>query len=392
VAYEDLQLDDDNPDSVVDRMLDAFAEQVPGWDPVAADPAAAILRAAGAEIDLLRALTVAEAASTFATAGRTLFGVPSLVEARASFPATVTFTDSLGHVIAAGTTVAYTDPLTGDVLEFATDVDTAVAAGVAVATVSFTAVDPGAVYNGVPAGAPVELVDSVDGIASIVVAADSGGGVDPEASDAYLDVLVDDLKTLRLGVANAYDAMILARNVPGVHRAYAVDGWNPTAGTTGVDMTVGMAFLDPSGAEVDASVSAAAVAYLQDPTRRTVNLQLIAGHPTYTTVAVTFTVLAQTGYSATTVKAAAEQAVRDYLDPAYWSGGRLEPPEWRGDATIYYTDVINVVGAVPGVARVQAVAINGGTANVTLPGVAPLPRSFSAASTPSTVVGTVVTS
>lgn len=107
--------------------------------------------------------------------------------------------------------------------------------------------------------------------------------------------------------------------------------------------------------------------------RREINFVVHVIDPTYTTIAVTFTVVTAAGYEAATVEAAAEAAVAAYLDPSVWGGGDQSPPEWRTPSdTVRYLEVASLLDRVEGVDYVSALTVNGGTADVVLAGVAPL--------------------
>jgi uncharacterized phage protein gp47/JayE len=368
VAYVSPSFGDGDPTTVVDRMLAAYQVLQPGWQDLSGDPLGAVLRAVGGEIDVLRALISDAEAGVFATFGRTVIQVPSAVETKATVQATVTFSDSAGHTFPAGTDVTWTDPTSGQVLEFRSLVDVPVPAGATSASVTFEAAFPGSAYNSVPTGSVLLLSDVVAGVSAITTSVPSTGGTDPETDDAYRDILTDDLKTLRLSVLNAFDAAILARNVPGVHRAFALDGWNPVTNTVGTDTTdVGIAMVNAAGADVPTSVKDAAVAYLNDETRRGLNVTMRAGSPTYTAVNIVFTAVADYGYDPVAVQASAVQAVRDFIDPANFSGGLRQPPEWQGDKVIRRLDVAGVIARVPGMGSLTTLTLNGSaTVDITL--------------------------
>lgn len=390
MAYVPLTFGDDpDPDEFVQGLFDDFATRLPGWGPSDGDPVTAFLQEVGRYIHELRGLVRDVGASIFVQAGRTLFGIASDVAAAAALTADVTFSDDNGHTIPAGTQVSYTDPLSGQVYLYATTEQVTIPSGETVAEVTLQAILPGADFNIVTDGESLELTDILAGATGVVATSDASGGVDDEDPGVYVDTLADSLRTLHVAVSNERDAAVLARTVPGVHRAFAIDGWDPTDDTLGNDMEVGIVLLDSSGQPVGSGVETAAIDYLTSDEVRTVNVILRAGDPTYTQLTVTFTAVSEAGYDPAVVEAAGEQAIRDYLDPAFWSGGRADPPEWRGESTVYFADLVSVLGRVPGIKTLTAVTLNGGTSNVTLTGRAPLPKSFDAGVSPSTVAGAV---
>ena len=127
-------------------------------------------------------------------------------------------------------------------------------------------------------------------------------------------------------------------------------------------------------------VKAAALTYLDG--LREVCFEVRVIDPTWTSIGVTFQVAVVDGWDRDNTVASAVAAVTSFLDPSTYAGGGESPPQWRtGHDTIRYLTLARVIGDVPGVDYLAALTINGGTADVTLAGVAPLPR-------PGTITGT----
>lgn len=381
--------DDPDPDEFIQALFDDFAGRVEGWVPLDGDPVTAFLQEVGRYVHELRVLARDVGAAIFVQAGRTLFGVGSDVATPATLTADVTFSDTNGHTIPAGTQAAYTDPLSGQVYTYATTAQVTIAEGEDTAEVNLQAILPGSDFNVVTSGESLALTDILAGATGVVATSDATGGVDDEAPGDYVDSLAEQLRTLHMAVSNEHDAAILARNVDGVFRAFAIDGWDPGDGTLDNDMDVGIVFLDTDGAAVSNGVRDAALEYLTSDDLRTVNVNLLPGAPTYTQITVVFTATSDVGFDPAVVEAAAEQALRDYIDPAYWAGGRAQPPTWTGENVVRYLDVAGVINRVPGISSLLTLTVNGGTSNVTLSGKAPLPKAFDAGVSPSSVSGTV---
>ena len=75
------------------------------------------------------------------------------------------------------------------------------------------------------------------------------------------------------------------------------------------------------------------------------------------------------------VAASAIQAVTEYLSPANF--GQVpygDQPVWLSDTKVRYLEVAEVINRVEGVLYIVSLTINGGTADVALPGPGPLPR------------------
>lgn len=362
--------DNDDFDEFVQQVLDGYAARLSGWVASDGDPATAILQETARLAFELRQLVSDVGAGVFRAFGTSLQGVPSATAAAAQLTAQVSFADTLGHVIPAGVHASWQDSLSSQVYEFVTVSQTVAAAGAATVSVLMQAVDPGADFDVVPVGATLHLSDILAGVVSITTTTAASGGVDPEADDVYLDRLTQALTTLRVSVFNAQDAAILARSVPGIAKAVAVDGWNPDDATLGNDLTVGIVFFDAAGFEVSAQVAAAGIAYLTSDDVRGVNVVLRSGHVTLNSVNVVFAGVAGPGLDPAVVQTAAVAAITGYLSPARFTG-----------TLVRYLDLATVLGRVDGLATITSLTLNGGTGDVTLSGVVAQPTA--------TVSGTV---
>jgi hypothetical protein len=396
VGYVPFAVDEegDDPDTLAEQSLDDYATLTalanpgaPSWEPVDGDPAAPILTAQAYRNAELRTLTRDVSAAIFAAFGRTVLDVTQTAAAPATLTATLVLTDTDGHTVPAG--LQFSHPGDGIPLIYEVVANVLVPTGDGTAVVDMSAFEPGAAGNAPQAGDVLQPVDALPWIVSATVTTDAAGGADAETTEDYVDRLSDVTGTLRVGVANARDAAILARTVPGVGRALAIDGWDPDDDTLGHELAVGVAAVTATGEPLPALVKAALVAYLTRDDIRTLNVVVKVADPDYTAVAVVFTAVADPEHDPAAVEAAAETTVAAMLDPATWGGGDESPPAWHADAkTVRYLDIAAAIGRVDGIAHLTALTLNGGTANVVLTGIAALP-SPATAGTPTTVAGTV---
>jgi uncharacterized phage protein gp47/JayE len=139
---------------------------------------------------------------------------------------------------------------------------------------------------------------------------------------------------------------------------------------TDQERTVTVAVVDEDGAAVSAPVKAEVLAELED--RREANFLFYVVDPDFTAITVDFTAVAVDGADEVAVEAAAIAAVEAYLDPGEWAGGSESPPAWR-DAPVRYLELAALLNNVDGIDHLTGLTLNGGTADVTLSGVAPLP-------------------
>lgn len=370
---------DDDPDAVTARILDGLARHLPGWAPVEGAPEVALAEEIGRETAITNALAATAAEHAVAGLGQTVFGLPAILGSQATI--SVRLTAPAGTVLPAGFTVV---GVTAADVEVAFELPEQITTSGATSDVSFRARDVGAVANGVPTG-PLTVVTATASVSAAEALSPSTGGVDPETRRAYLDRLVDYIATLRPGGVRAADLATLARNVPGVHRAVGVDLYDPITDTTGNERTATVFPISVTGEPVTPATAAELVDLLESV--REVNFVVHVADPTYTPLAVEFAAVAQTGADPVAVTAAVHDALVDYLDPAHWGSTVEDPASWQPVDVVRYLDLARVAGSADGVAYLTSLTVNGATADVTLPGPAPLPAPTTA-DPPTTVTGT----
>jgi hypothetical protein len=107
----------------------------------------------------------------------------------------------------------------------------------------------------------------------------------------------------------------------------------------------------------------------------------------YTTLTIVFAGVAASGYDPTDVEARAEQAIADLINPARWGAPAAASenlaPAWVNTPVVRFQDISAALNNVEGFDHWTSLTINGGTADVTMNGIAPLPSAAS------TVSGTV---
>lgn len=115
---------------------------------------------------------------------------------------------------------------------------------------------------------------------------------------------------------------------------------------------------------------------------REVNFVVHVVDATYTTIDVTFTAVAYSGFDAASVESAAEAAVADYLNPRNWGTlpGQDPTDDWTDETTVRYLEIAEVINRVEGVHYVSSLTLarTGDTmesVDVPLPGPAALPLS-----------------
>jgi uncharacterized phage protein gp47/JayE len=356
--YVDLTLDDRTTQDLFDGFLADALSRAPEWDPLEVSPAViyaqSILVAAS---ELLFAVNRLPGALLEAL-GRRGYQLPRGTGVAAAATMTFIVADTDGHVLPAGTRVAL--DVDGELVTFTTDVDAAVAAGNDTGVVAITADDVGTAANGVAAGAPVQVIDSIAFLDEASLATAVAGGLEPEASEDYLTRLAARLQrqTLVLTVASQFE--FAALEVPGVSRALGIDRYDPATGPTPGDNLghVTVALADVAGVAVTPAVRADVAAAIGPATQGGLITHLI--DPTITAVPVTMTVHRDGTLDDAGAAAAVTAALEAYLSPATWP--------WAG--TVFVNELEHVARSVPGIDRVVVTTVP--AADEALPGDAPL--------------------
>lgn len=217
---------DTSSEALVDRVVDYLRTALPGWEPADGSLENHLIEGlARIQVEIMQmASTVPD--SAFQRFGEELVALPPLEGVKATVATTWTATDNLGHVIPAGTQVGYRVSPDSMVVFEVTEDATILPGSTALSPVVLSATDVGGGWNTVPAG-PLELVDALSWVSTVVANSASAGGVDAETDDAYKDRLAAELRLLTPRPILPDDFAVLARRVTGVYRALAVDGLDP---------------------------------------------------------------------------------------------------------------------------------------------------------------------
>lgn len=262
---------------------------------------------------------------------------------------------------------------------FQTDDPLVIAPGQTSISVAVTAIEDGIEYNGQSGIA--DLVTALPWVDLVTISSPTGGGVEPETDEQYADRLSEFLRLQSTTLVTAQDFVLMALQQPGVGRATA-----SFSQAREVTVTV----TDAAGELVPTQIKTDLAALYAD--YRQVNTLYEVIDPNYTTITVTFSLVALPGYDLTDVHDRAIAAAQDWLSPANWgrpvNTGEGVSDDWLINSTVVrYSELVRVL-SVNGVRYVDTTAttLNGGTADVTLPtppaNPVPLTR-------PGTITGTV---
>lgn len=377
----------DDPDQLVAESLDHMAELTPGWEPRDGNVEVWLIQTLARLVAEARTVAAQVPVAIFRYFGTALLDLPPVAASTGTLDTTWTVVDGQGYTIPAGTAVAVAR--TGDDLVAFETVDAhAIPPGqTTITSVPVAAREPGADTNGLGPG-PMVLVDALAYVDAVVATSVSTGGVDAEPDEVYLDRLADRLELLAPRPILPGDFATMARQVPGVARAVAIDLYDPDTGTYDNERTVTVAAVDGAGQPIGSVIKDDLATLLE--AAREANFVVHVIDPIYVPIVVTFTAVAFREADPDEVTAAAQQAVRDLLDPGRWGTTPRDTARWERHTVVRYLEVAAALDRVDGLDYITALTVNGGTVDVPLTGPAPLPAPFAGVDSPSSVTGTVV--
>lgn len=333
----------------------------------------------------------------FAYLGGSLVGVPIRDATSATGTATITWApDTPAVMLDAFSQLAVPHP-SGDAVLFETDADVVAIAGGGESTVGITAAEPGVGGNG--AFGTAELINVTDGVASVLVTVPSSGGTDPEDPDAYLDRLADAFTILAPRPILPGDHATLVRQLAGVGRTLAIDLLlpgtadapgairdplepqpPPAASVPNTPRCTTVAITAADGTAPSPTLMQQAWALLNGA--REVNFLNYVVAPTYTVVGVQATLTAWPGYARQDAHDQAAQQLTAWLDSGRWgTSGSTDASEWAVQPKVRISEAIDWLNRAAAVnwvdmATVKLKADAGAwqAADLTLPGIAPLPQ------------------
>jgi len=369
-----------SPNEIAQSAYSYLKNNIPGWQPNTGNLDTIMLEAMSLEAAIVRELTGTVSDAIFRYFGASMMNIQPIEASFAQVDSTWVAADSVGHTIPTNTQVGIYDTL-GQLQLFVTTTDVTIPPGsssTASGAVPLEALAPGVAASNIGGpGATAQLIDVLEWMGTITLVGYTAGGVDAESDDDYLNRLVDQLSLLSTRPILPPDFEIWARSVAGVGRAMAIDNYNPNDSTYGNERMITVAVVDTAGNAVSGPTKTAVDNLLE--AQREVNFVVWVIDPTYTQIDVTYNVIMLTGQDPTTIVATVNAALVSYLDPSVWGRDFSDSPTWRNISKVYYLEIAQVINNVQGVDRINTmtIGIHGsamGTTDVTLAGVAPLPR------------------
>jgi uncharacterized phage protein gp47/JayE len=300
-----------------EQAFDALRARVEGWEPADGNLDTWIIEAV-AELAAQLGETVSDVVrAIFRYYGAKIASIEPIDATSATGSTDWTLIDDAGYTIPAGTVVA--QAVDGELVAFEVEADVVVPAGSTSASdVGIVALEPGAKASGLTG--ELELIDPLDFVVGVELTAQTTGGADGESDEEYLVRLVEELRLMAPRPIVTEDFATMARTrIAEVDRALAVNGYNPTNGTSGNEKTVAVFVTDETGEPVSTAGKQAAADLLQG--EREVNFVVHVADATYSTVDVTFTATAWPGVDPDVV----EEAAADVRRGARLGEGRQGP-------------------------------------------------------------------
>lgn len=370
------------PQAMLERFVTEMESLVEGWNPNLGEAEILIAQAVIYRLVVpIIQLASSVPATIFDTFGREIVKVGRQEALRAYAASTWTMVDNAGYTIPAGTQVDLVK--TGSERIGFIVVSTVVVPPGETATaegaVLLEAIEPGENANALEGeGILVDALNFVVQPGGIVLDAPTSNGRDEEPPTEYLGRLAETMQTFIEGVVRARDVAIVARNVPGVGRVAVIDNYNAETEEDEQEKTTTLVVANDDGLEVASGVKDAVLAKMEE--KREVNYLFFVEDSTYSTIEVEGSIVPMLGYDKGAAIVNTEAMLDELNNPAH----AFEQPEgdaasWVNSKVVRYQDVVTAINNSQGVDHVDNLKIgkNGGakgTADLTLTGLAPLPK------------------
>jgi hypothetical protein len=213
-----------DPEVIRQDVISFIQAEFPEWEPSEGQLDQLILRATSLKAAVIADMASRVQRSIYRYFGATVTNILPIAETYASVVIDFVAMDTDGHTIDGGTQVGLVDA-NGDIHLFSTVTDAVIPAASNSVQAVAEALEAGTADSGL--SGPVQLVEQIDWLESASTVAPSAGGGDPEDDETYLNRLTNNLGLMAPRPILAPDFAIIARNIPGVWRAIAIDNYLP---------------------------------------------------------------------------------------------------------------------------------------------------------------------
>ena len=393
-----------NGEALVALAIERLRETYPNWNPNPASPEYRMFVALAeivAELMIL-AFDVPEAIIRFV--GAVVYQEPLIAATYAEGLVNVTAKDALGHTIDAGTQINIT-PLGSDPVAFEFFKDTTIEVGETEllgsgvggsATLGIIrAVEAGPESN-VTGTTEVAFDEPLSWVDTIEVAENPTGGSAEETIEAYTRRIIELARLIAPRPILPEDFANFVRlltNKEQVLRAVAIDllelqtvseegetrtkvngeGEGTVAGE-GVERCVTVIAIGPNGTHL----STAARKEAEDKVKaaRETTFKFFLAGPTVHVITITLKGTFLKGYTEASVASGLEANLLNLLNPATWGTPSTgDESSWLNEKVLRYQRVIAAIENTPGFGHYTELKVNGAEADVTMTGIAPLPKA-----------------
>jgi hypothetical protein len=370
-------------------IYEAMELAFPGWEPNPNNPEKWLI---DSQVDRLvvplSQLAADVAAELFHSYGEKIVGVQPIAAQSATVLSTWTMKDAAGYTIKAGTQVnVATSGDEGQGFRVVNTVNVPPASTETVAgEVLLEAIEPGKGANELSGDAkPEDTLNFLAAEGGITLVGESSGGEEAEDPATYLNRLTETMQTLAPRPILPRDVEILARNVPGVFRAVALDLFDPENDdpedpeTWLSERHVSVVVCDAAGLPCSAPVKAAVKAELES--KREANFKFFVLDPDYTEIAIHYEVVPRPGFDQAAVDATVDAALSSALAPNQFGvDSATDPRSWNNQRVVRYQDLVTIVNNQQGVDHYTVLKVKKegggafGVVDVALAGAAPLTK------------------
>lgn len=365
----------DDEDQVAEGILSGVADRIDGFSPTDGHLEPPISEATAVAIATAVVVLKDTVLDAYLGFGQRILGIPRGAAAVATAVSTWTVDATQLTTIFAGTEVQLTGT-DGQTRFFIVREDTPVTPGPTPANTTVTgvlleAVEAGPDSNGATNPAKSEVL--VGGL-SVSIDAPAAGGADAEDPEVYAGRAADRAQRMHTIPITPSDHAAFATDVAVVARAVAINRLDPASPGVDTPGDLALYIVDAAGDPLSAPDKTTVSDYFT-ALERPLNVVLHLADPDYVTVTVAATVRATADADQTDLQTRVADAITARVDKATWDADPAAPGGWaKVRATqLSVFDVSAAIDDIDGVASVESVTLNGGTAPVALPAPVSIP-------------------
>ena len=360
-TYIDLTPNDASVTSILEDSLTQARALLPSWTPRAGEIETTLLEATA-----YQTANLANAANRVPGAVvETLLKLHDVARSdgtKATATVAITFSDSLGHTVPAGTPVAHFG-IGGSVYVYLVDVDSTVAVGSSsLAGVAVTAQAVGIGYNTPSNGSAVQVLATIPFIQSVTLDSKPAGGFDSETDTEFFARATTLLKSYSsaLTTADQLSSYVLANYTGTVYRAkaYNTSRFSDRDVITGGLTHDGYVLLSVAGQNINGYTRSVEDATVSSANIATISTAVAAKTPAGVVVEIHNAELFGVGVTCEaykistaasgTVSTAIQTALDTYLDADAWNWGRV----------VRKNEIVSLIDGVTGVDYVRSVTLS----------------------------------